>query len=271
MAAKPALLSADELKRFEPCPVECPRDPHKIESLADYMAVVSDLLKGKDNYWFRGHRKVSHALVPSALRYTKAAQRERAMELLNDFKCVAEIKLDRPPRDEETLKWMQLAQHYGLPTRLLDWTQSATFALYFACENKAEDNGKQFDCMVFLMNRGNVSRLPGGKPGSSLDGVPEDIVAKYAKPRLSGKLPTIAINPIWNSPRLAVQRGGFTLHGTTGSLDSKQAPSLYGIPLLKEVRAELRAELGRVGVDEMTLFPELEHACNHLKRIGGLE
>ena len=247
----------------------CPLDPHKIESLADYMAVVSQLLKGKRSYWFRGHRKVSHTLIPSALRYTSAKRRKRAMELLTEFKRVAEIKIERPPRDDEWLKWMQLAQHYGIPTRLLDWTQSATFGLYFACEKKTEGKDEEFDCTVFLVDPVNLAALPQG--GSSLDGIPTEVVEKYTRPALPGKLKTIAINPVWNSPRLAVQRGGFTLHGSTVPIDVKQAPSLYAIPLLKEFRAELREQLGRVGVDEMTLFPELEHACNHLKRNADLE
>jgi hypothetical protein len=40
---------------------------------------------------------------------------------------------------------------------------------------------------------------------------------------------------------------------------------------LKESKPRLRNELQRIGVDEMTLFPELEHSCSHLKRREGLE
>ena len=42
------------------------------------------------------------------------------------------------------------------------------------------------------------------------------------------------------------------------------------IPLLKEAKAQLRSDLRRIGVDEMTLYPELEHSCNHLKTLSGL-
>jgi hypothetical protein len=81
----------------------------------------------------------------------------------------------------------------------------------------------------------------------------------------------VAINPVWNSERLILQRGVFTLHGKKFDLDSGGVSSLAAIPILKEFKQKLRAELQRIGVDEMTLFPELEHSCVHLKRKAGLE
>lgn len=74
------------------------------------------------------------------------------------------------------------------------------------------------------------------------------------------------MNPVWNSERLIIQKGVFTVHGTRFSLDKGRVPSLVGVPVLREFKPRLRSELQRIGVDEMTLFPELEHSCNHLKR-----
>ena len=67
-----------------------------------------------------------------------------------------------------------------------------------------------------------------------------------------------------------MQRGVFTLHGSRFEIDPQIVTSLVAIPVLKDTKLRLRSELQRVGVDEMTLFPELEHACNHLKRRAGL-
>jgi hypothetical protein len=47
--------------------------------------------------------------------------------------------------------------------------------------------------------------------------------------------------------------------------------SLVALPILMESKAKLRAELGRVGVDEMTVYPELEHSCSHLINRAGLK
>jgi hypothetical protein len=67
-----------------------------------------------------------------------------------------------------------------------------------------------------------------------------------------------------------MQKGVFTLHGGRFDLDGGGIPSLVAIPILREHKKRLHAELGRIGVDEMTLFPELEHSCAHLKRKAGL-
>jgi hypothetical protein len=93
-----------------------------------------------------------------------------------------------------------------------------------------------------------------------------------ARYRASGKNP-IAINPVWNSERLIVQKSVFTLHGSRFGLgDNKnRIPSLVGLPILKECKSRLRTELERIGVDELTIFPELEHSCRHLIWKAGLE
>ena len=63
------------------------------------------------------------------------------------------------------------------------------------------------------------------------------------------------------------QRGAFTLHGPRFALDVKEAPSLVGVPVHRQSKERLKRELESVGVDEMPLFPELEHSCIHLKRV----
>jgi hypothetical protein len=67
------------------------------------------------------------------------------------------------------------------------------------------------------------------------------------------------------------QKGVFTLHGQTAALDRRQAPSLVAAPILREHKSQLRMELERIGVDEMTIFPELEHACRFLKHKAALQ
>ncbi|HUU44784.1 MAG TPA: FRG domain-containing protein [Acidobacteriota bacterium] len=276
-------LTKQERRRLSRCPVGCQRITKKVENLADYISLIGAHLKAGKPFWFRGHRDVRWTLTPYALRPESVQLRDSGLRLLREFKRIAEIKVDRPPESTgQELKWMQLAQHYGIPTRLLDWTESATFALFFACETSS---ARDQDGIVFLLNPEDLISLKvrrhhthGEQLITSLDAhLDETLIQDYfelggALDRGKQALPTIAIRPVWNSERLMMQRGVFTLHGSRQfELDESQAPSLVGIPILRDVKAGLQRELERIGVDEMTLFPELEHACRHLKRREGLE
>lgn len=187
---------------------------------------------------------------------------------MREFKRIADMKLSRPPALDQELMWAQLAQHYGLPTRLLDWSESATAALYFAVQQSHEDG------IVFVLNPIDLNRLSNPSDPRVLDAQrDQERIQKYfasgVDARKNGAFP-IALNPMWNSDRLIQQKGVFTLHGRRFSMDDGRISSLVGIPILADFKPSLRTELQRVGVDEMTLFPELEHACAHLKRKYGL-
>jgi hypothetical protein len=173
--------------------------------------------------------------------------------------------LPRAPGPNEVFKWLQIAQHHGLPTRLLDWTQSLATALYFACEDPSRDG------IVLALNPRDLNRL--SLPKHGIDVVDpyahQTIIEKYfalgAKPRARG-LKTVAVKPAWNSDRIILQQGMFTLHGDHFCLDKDQAPSLIGVPILQPVKQQLRHQLERIGVAEMFIFPEPEHVCSYIKR-----
>jgi len=165
--------------------------------------------------------------------------------------------------------WAQIAQHYGLPTRLLDWTESATIALFFACEEEERDG------MVFVLNPVDLNRISYPRKPRILDpNLDREDISKFlrlgAGRKTRGKNP-IAVNPVLNSERLILQKGVFTVHGSRFDLDGEAVASLVALPILKENKSNLRMELERVGVDEMTIFPELEHTCRHMIRKAGLK
>lgn len=261
-------LTSIERKRFQRSPVRCVQHTLRITSLADYLAVLSDATRSEDVFWFRGHEDVMYSLTPSALRYPLSGDRQKALELMSHFKRIADIKLPRPPSEDRELEWSLIAQHYGLLTRLLDWTESATTALYFACLDATKDG------IVYVLNPVALNRLSYPNKPRILD--PHlDSAAILAYLRMgpkatrSGRYP-LAINPVWNSDRLMLQKGVFTLHGRRFSLDSDARYTMAAIPVLKESKLKLMSELQRIGVDELTLFPELEHSCAHLIRMAKL-
>src|SRR5690606_4291670 len=101
-----------------------------------------------DSYWFRGQSNIDWVLSPSALRYDKQELRDKALGVVQDeFLRFSYNKLPNPPALSDRLAWAGLAQHFGLPTRFLDWTQNPAIALFF-CVNENVDT----DGAVYLMN-----------------------------------------------------------------------------------------------------------------------
>ena len=259
------------IRRYRDCPIDCPiYTETEIANLSDFFAVFSWMLDPDHLFWFRGHPRNEYKLAPSALRYDKVKQRDAALGLIAEMRRFLEMKLPRPPATDDHLAWMQVAQHYGLPTRLLDWTQNAAVALFFACCKDFDDDGLVVVINPIELNQHVDPRSP------RIFNPQRDaaLIQKYI--RLDGRIlsngkRTIAINPTWNTERIAMQQGAFTLHGSRKfEIDHTQASSLLYVPILKETKKSLLNELQRVGIGEMFIFPEPEHVCAHLRQIAQL-
>lgn len=87
---------------------------------------------------FRGHAKRSWKLVPEVHREgaitaaDPAGRVDAEKKMLREFKRQARPHMAHLPRDN--WEWLALARHYAMPTRLLDWTENAAAALFFAVE-----------------------------------------------------------------------------------------------------------------------------------------
>ena len=247
----------------------CPVLGASIADIGEFFNVFSVALKMDTEFWFRGHADITWTLTPSALRYETPEKRNRALNLLADFKRYVNVKLPHLHKPDDELQWVQLARHYGLPTRLLDWTRNAAIALYFACVQAPVSTNR--DGSVFVINPQDLNREADQRlaiPRIFDAHADADRIQKYlalSGSRSSRGLKTIAINPVWNSDRILLQQGAFTLHGSKDfTLTSDQAPSPVCLRIPASNKKGLLHELERAGINEMSIFPEPEHMCRYL-------
>lgn len=120
----------------------------RIQTLEEY---ISEIQFVPEFAFYRGHSSIDYRLIPSIGRLftegntTALLQYEK--EIMVAFKRKFSLYTEcRPKNDKE---FLFLAQHYGLPTRLLDWTYNPLIALYFTCNSKPMEDGVVFVCVEF--------------------------------------------------------------------------------------------------------------------------
>lgn len=183
----------------------------KITSLADLIKELKQVSKPERGpCWYRGHADATWKLMPN---YDRLKNPIREIELLGRFRQNANSLLTDIPSVPYDFGWMFLMQHYGVPTRLLDWTESPLVALYFAVEDRDSKNEKK-DAALWLLYPLELNRHSTADkvyiPSFDDEWLANYSVAEYNKKKDNGILPIGAI-ATRNNPRIQAQLGVFTI------------------------------------------------------------
>ena len=190
---------------------------------------------------FRGVTKAEYELVSRAGRVKlRSGDKLRDVEkrMLRTFKERAIPFLEYKPTND--WEWLAIAQHHGLPTRLLDWTRNPLVATYFAVRNKHSDHSA-----IFVLKQPTFIADPDEWPA------PLDM----------GGLPMRYI-PHHVTRRIIAQSGLFTFHPEpTRPYEAAQFDKLI-IPM--RFRKTIKQELYRYGFHEASMFPGLDGLADHI-------
>ena len=110
----------------------------------------------RSSYCYRGMRNADYDLTTSLHRNCKNACAKLEQPLLDNF--INYGRIEDPSINESVWKAMVIGQHYGLPTRLLDWTHSTLVALHFANTEDNLDKLSKRDCVVWRIDLRDVNR-----------------------------------------------------------------------------------------------------------------
>ncbi|TRX72585.1 FRG domain-containing protein [Carboxylicivirga sp. M1479] len=121
----------------------------RIESVSHALEFRYELGLTNSNFRFRGQADYSWTLMPSIYRYSNFNRFQTVVFEHNLLNSKPNHPIPPITNTNYDIEWIMLCQHYGVPTRLLDWSQDIHIALYFAC---CEKKFKHKDAALYICN-----------------------------------------------------------------------------------------------------------------------
>lgn len=250
----------------------------EIKSVADLLGIVNLI---DSPLWWRGQTSASWKLAPSIYRKKRHPLYES--NILFRFREYAPSRSINLPRYKDLSEWLSLARHSGLPTRLLDWSQSPLIALWFATAVYEMDGKKlKQDAALYCLDPLILNKEQGivNSHGDTIeivgDHCDEFCERAFLQPKEKinhahkGTIASIILPQ--NHIRMMTQYSHFTIHDTPVSLVKlKNATNFmekFIIPKT-EIR-KINVELYKLGIRESLIYPDLEGVARELARTSNI-
>ena len=266
-------------------------DPEPAKSWEDFLDWIGEL---QGSWCFRGQRESAWPLRSSLDRdvrvktpngYYHRDRREVERDLLFRFQQHAHQFIPHLPPVGDKPSWFSLMQHYGAPTRLLDWTLSPYVALFFAVEERPVEKND-------VEGKGNEERDDGHsavwaldqdwletKKQKHLESIdPKDRMAFLGGLLDQSETPLIAkIDPLQANARMSAQQGFFLWKLYEGTLffdqilvsmmidPIQERPVIRKLKVDGGLRIEFLERLQNMNIHRGSLFPGLDGFCKFLR------
>ncbi len=237
-----------------------------IQSISDFLEFRSkEADDGTLVHWYRGQSNSGWSLVPG---YFRREMRLSESTLMARFKQSAAMLTELEPKSD--FDWLFVMQHYGVPTRLLDWSESPLVGLYFAVEGADGDS----DAALWRLNPSFLNRNANIVDPDEENYIPsfeDEVIQSYgpSSVRQNRRLELFPVATIAtrNNARIQAQVGAFTVHhnnhvpieqvGDGGHMSKFIIPAASCASVLKELRL--------LGINRFSMFPELASVGRQIK------
>jgi hypothetical protein len=272
------------LDLLDPIDIDC------VSRLVQWLEGARELPQARGvELWFRGHTAQVEDIGPGLLRPSVekvltegASWRDKEAEwggpigrgevqFNMEFRRRATSLLTDPGDLVETYF---LAQHHGLPTRLLDWTTNPLAALFFTAADRPDTDGE----IIVTTPRYRVIGDSAGRQDSDAQWaafpkhhelVRRAIGSLFGMDDLPDGPQVIFLLPDASEPRVTQQGSCFSLHLSNDRTLPKGAYLRLNVPAA--AKPTLQEVLRKMGVSWATLFPDLDHICREMVASWGFD
>lgn len=224
-----------------------------------FISILNSISKFQEinngHVWYRGHSINSHKLnsglfrlkYPSLCDYLNL-EKQQIQNLIINYHL---LDIDN---EFGNLDLLYIMQHYGIRTRLLDWSSNLSVALYFLSLEWTSNNPSR----LWLINPITLNTISTGISG---------IISpqKYTMETIVELKKTIAIYPIKNNKRIIAQQGQFTIQGNSMlcledefGCELQEKNALAYIDLDFDLKQDIINYLNLHGINSFTVFPDMQ-------------
>jgi hypothetical protein len=218
--------------------------------------------------WYRGHRLARWDVLPTIWRdYKPSDERNFA----HRFRSRAAIRMNNAPAYDELARWISLMRHYGLPTRLMDWSRSPLVALYFALEYLFENpKAKPTDSVIWILDPHRLNEIENIKgvknlTPSIISGTCYDLlIGAFQAKREPKKVLAVMAHDF--DMRIFVQQGCFTIHSSRIALNKRVGHKRFLFPLIIEAEnaGNMADQVFAAGLRKGDIYPDLGNLATEI-------